>query len=103
MDKEQMESDRMGFVIEFFMELLLEGSVVVVKEKKVPIGIRILAGIVLLVFCLLFLGGVVSLCLNLSDEGNTVAFCLVLVVGLLIGSSFVYAIGKKCQEYKNKK
>ncbi len=60
----------MDFIIEFLLELILEGSVEAVSSKKVPMPLRIIAGVIFLAVYLGLLLLCVFLCVSFFEEGD---------------------------------
>lgn len=61
-EEKAVERVNMDFIIEILLEIILDGALESVTEKKIPLLIRIFAALVLLVFylafggCLLYIG-----------------------------------------------
>lgn len=93
----------MEVVLEFLFELILDGSVELSTNRKVPKPLRILAVIVLLiVYCglILLLGIIMMEC---WQAGNTTSFAVVAVIGLGIILMLAYAARKKYKEFRGRK
>ena len=71
----------MDFILEIIFDLIVEGSIGAVGDKKVPILFRILAAVLLIVV----FGGVVGVCIFIGiNEKDPVPIILGVVVLLLI-------------------
>lgn len=72
------------FILDFVFDIILEGTIVIISEKKVPMPIRVIAGIIV---ALLYLG-VSGLCFFVGvlswGDREVVAALLFLVLGLFI-------------------
>ena len=72
----------MELILEILFDLIVEGSLEAVGEKKVPLVLRILAAAVLLVV----FGGLVGVLLYLGiSEKNWIVAALGVVIALMIG------------------
>ena len=71
----------MDFILEIIFDLIVEGSIGAVGDKKVPILFRILAAVLLIVV----FGGIVGVCIFIGiNEIDPVPIILGVVVLLLI-------------------
>nr|MBQ8253238.1 hypothetical protein [Lachnospiraceae bacterium] len=93
----------MEVILEFLFELILEGSVELSTNHKVPKPLRILAVIILLiVYCglILIVGTIMMEC---WQAGNMVSFAIVTVIGLGIILMLAYAARKKYKLFRERK
>lgn len=83
----------MDFIMEFLLEIILDGALESITEKKIPLLIRIFAALILLVFylgfggCLLYIG---------ISEKNGLITGIAIFWFLLI----TYVIIRKCKELR---
>ena len=84
----------MEFIFEFIFDLIVEGSVEVLGEKKVPVFLRILAGIIVI----LVYGGIVGLIvyLGISDKNWGL-----LVIGAALIVLFTIYIWKTVKKHRS--
>lgn len=80
-------------ILEFVLELVLEGAVELTASRKVPIPIRILLGVVLLV---VFLGTFGLLLFIGIDSGSG----LIIAIAILLFVSFLFLLFGKIRTYK---
>ena len=72
----------MEFILEILFDLIVEGSMEAVGEKKVPLVLRILAAVVLIVV----FGGLVGVLLYIGiSEKNWIVAVLGVVIAIMIG------------------
>lgn len=91
------------FIAEFIFEIILEGSVMLVSEKKVPMPIRVIA---FLIVVGLFLGiSGVFVCIGYSafGEQSYVAASICFAIALFILAVGIYQIKKELRKRKGDK
>lgn len=88
----------MEFVIELIFEIIIEGSMEIWSEKKLPMPLRILAAIIFLVFYLGFVGVFLFMGYNAMIDHDIVAAVLFFAVGFGILIAVIYLIRKKFNE-----
>lgn len=81
----------MEILFEIDFEMIVEGSLNAVTEKKIPLFLRILAVIVLLIVC----GGLVILCLYWGIQDKS-AILIIIGLGLMVLFGFAFI-----KTYKN--
>ena len=92
----------MDLLIEFILEIILEGSIELVKVEKVPKFIRYpLLTIIILLFLTIILGLLVLGILIIKKELLFGLF--IILLGLVLLINIIYKIKKGIKEYKNKK
>ena len=85
----------MEIIFEILFELIVEGSIGAVGDKKVPIPIRILAAVLLF----LIFGTVVGALIYIGiSEGSWI----LIVVGAVIGLLIVFAVWKTVKKHRGK-
>lgn len=75
----------MDFLIEFLLEIVLEGCFMLSTEKKVPLAIRILLGTVLAAIYLLLVGAIVYLAIS---NHSILMFVMAILVAALVAGGF---------------
>lgn len=93
----------MEVLLEFIFEIILEGSVELSTNRKVPTPFRILATLVLLVVYGGLIAIVVMIMQECWQEGNMAAFWVVTIIGVGILVMLAYAARKKYKEMREKK
>ena len=83
----------MELILEILFELIFEGSISAVGDKKVPLVLRILAGIVIFVV----MGGAIALCLFVGIEGKN---WIILVVGVILLVATVFLLFKAFRKHR---
>ncbi len=84
----------MEFIFEFIFDLIVEGSVEVLGEKKVPVFLRILAGIIVI----LVYGGIVGLIVYLGISDKSWGL---LVIGAALIVLFTIYIWKTVKKHRS--
>ena len=92
----------MSIIFEIIFEIILEGSIELVGNKKVPMTIRILSAVFLSgLYCLLMVG-IIALGVKLSGENMAMSvFLFLLALFLAIGA--VVLLRKRYRKYKETK
>lgn len=93
----------MDDVLEFLFELVLEGSMELSTNRKVPKPFRILALLVLLVVYGGLIAIVAAIMLECRQEQNMAAFWTVAVIGIGIVVLIGYVAWKKYKEIRKRK
>lgn len=81
----------MDMILEFLFEIIIEGSLELVTHKKVPLIIRIFAGILVLAVY----GGLIGLCFFFGIQNSQP---ILIVIGIIILLFAFLAINKKVKE-----
>lgn len=74
----------MDFILQLIFELIVDGSVSSLDNKKVPLPLRILAA----VFLIVVFGGIVALCIFVGINEKK---WIVLAIGILIAVAVIIA------------
>ena len=82
----------MGIIFEIIFELIIEGSAEAVGHKKVPMALRILAGVILAAIY----GGIVFFLLYI---GITEKNWIVVILGVFVGAAFGFYIVKTIRKH----
>lgn len=92
----------MDDIIEFILELILEGSIELSKSRKAPMVLRVLAAAILVIL----LAGLVVLFVGIVWEcwqsGNVIATIIVALIGTAALSGVTYLVWKEYMEMKTK-
>ena len=83
----------MDLILEFLLDLLLEGSVGAISEKRVPLPIRILAAIILAVA---YVGLIVFITYTAISDGSWYLLLVSLVL-LVMGGFFTWRCVRQIQ------
>ena len=81
----------MDMILEFLFEIIIDGSLELVTHKKVPLIIRIFAGILVLAVY----GGLIGLCFFFGIQNSQP---ILIVIGIIILLLTFLAINKKVKE-----
>lgn len=85
----------MDFILEIIFEILIEGCFEITEQKKAPIILRFICGLIVG----LIYGGLIGLFLFLSIKNKSI---LLFLVTCFIALILLYAFIHKCKEIKNK-
>ena len=80
------------FIFEFILELVLDGSIEVLGEKKVPLALRVAAGIIV---GIVYVGIVALLLFEGISEKNWAIAVLGAGIGIFFGAGFISVIKKR--------
>ncbi len=83
----------MDIIIEIIMEIFVEGTSAAVSEKSLPLPVRVLAAVLLLLFCI----GIVGLLILLAVKSKSLAVTGIAVF-MLVGAIAVMV--KKVRELR---
>lgn len=84
----------MELIFDILFELIVEGTIGAVGDKKVPLALRILAA----VFLVLVFGGLITVCVYIGiSEKDWIGFALAGVVTVII----VAAVWKTVKRHRN--
>lgn len=92
----------MDDIIEFILELVLEGSLELSRSRKVPVVLRVLASAVIVFFLLVLIALFVTIVRECWRSGNTVAAIIAGLVGTAVLSGFTYYMWKEYKKMKTK-
>ena len=85
----------MEIILDILFDLIVEGSIGAVGDKKVPLALRILAA----VFLTVIFGGLVGVLVYIGiDEKNWI----ILIIGAVIALAVIGAVWKTVKKHRNK-
>ena len=86
----------MDFILEFLFEIILEGTIAITEERKVPFILRFICGVIIGVFYAGLIG--VLLTVAISNKSPLMIFVTILIAVLVL-----YAFIHKYKEFKKNK
>lgn len=90
----------MDFIIEFILELILEGSMEIGTNKKISKFIRYPLLVLIILFYMAFIFLFIYIGINVLKD-NIIGGAIIILIGIVLALITIYAFHKKIKEKEN--
>lgn len=91
----------MEFVLELLFEIIIEGTIELGTNKKVPMTIRVISAILFSLIFLVLITGIIIMGIEVWNEMNKLIGAIVVSVAVLLVIMLVYAVKKYITKLNN--